>query len=214
MERDHWNLGAWGGIPVAMHWTVLLSFAWLYLFLGSLLDTAIAATALLLLFVAHEFGHVLVMRRRRVPVERIMLNGLHGRTEATYAGTRDQAWIAWGGVGAQLLILTLAYAVWVGLGTAQLHQAQALYAPAFLVFTKLNIFLIIIALLPIGPFDGAAAWSLLPMLRASLKRGKQPKKPPRLTEAQRRELEAQSEKTAAELINKVRQKTGEPSEDA
>ncbi len=213
MERDHWNLGVWGGIPVSMHWTVLLSFAWLYLFLGDLVSTAIGAVALFVLFVAHEFGHVLVMRRRRVPVERIMLNGLHGHTEPTYASERDQAWIAWGGVGAQLVILGLAYAIWAGLAAAKQPLLLSLYMPVFLVFTRFNIFLIVIALLPIGPFDGAAAWRLFPMLRASWKR-RRPPAPRKLTPQQQRELEAESQKTAAELINKLRQKAGESSEDA
>ena len=31
MRRDSWELGTWGGIPVSMHWTVLLSAAWLYI---------------------------------------------------------------------------------------------------------------------------------------------------------------------------------------
>jgi hypothetical protein len=51
------------------------------------------------------------------------------------------------------------------------------------------------------------------MLRASWKR-RRPQAPRKLTPQQQRELEAESQKTAAELISKLRQKAGESSEDA
>src|SRR5437868_7280002 len=38
--RDHWQLGNWLGIPVRMHWTVLIAFVWLYLIFSDLLATA------------------------------------------------------------------------------------------------------------------------------------------------------------------------------
>ena len=43
MRQDYWQLGTWGRIPVAMHWTVLLNFAWLYIIFMDLLATLIGA---------------------------------------------------------------------------------------------------------------------------------------------------------------------------
>jgi stage IV sporulation protein FB len=219
MEQNYWQLGTWRRIPVSMHWTVLLVFAWLYLIFWSLLGTVIASAAFFSLLVAHELGHVAVLRVRKISVESIELSGLHGRTSHGWASASDEILVAWGGVAAQLVVLLLA--VVAGYLLDFRNPVVALIAaPILFVFTKLNIFLVILALLPIGPFDGHAAWAVIPWLRKTIRRRRQiardiklfPEKG--LSPEKRRELEESSTKAASELMEKLAKKPEGRKEDA
>ena len=80
---------------------------------------------------------------------------------------------------------------------------------AFIALTKLNIFLMVIALIPIGPFDGRAAWSIFCYMKSAARKRKRAKQekllhPERaLSPERRRELEESSERAAADLLGKV-----------
>ncbi|MGZ5061973.1 MAG: hypothetical protein ACXWAU_08890 [Usitatibacter sp.] len=220
MEQNYWELGRWGRIPVSMHWTVLITIAWLYLWLGDLVATAIAFAAFFVLLVVHEMGHVAVLRRRKIPVESITLYGIHGRTAHGYASPGDEILVAWGGVAAQLVLLALALAASYTLDFSSLPAAAAVAGPILFVFVKLNIFVMVIALLPIGPFDGRAAWAAIPWIRASIRRRRRAARERKLFPEQglspqkRRELEESSAKEAAELMRKFAKKTDDRREDA
>lgn len=220
MRKDAWDLGYWGGIPVSMHWTVLLVFVWMYLVFWSLAPAAIASVAFLLLLVAHELGHVFVLRRRKVPVVAITLYGLHGETAYGdfVAKPADEVAIAWGGVGAQGVILVLALVARAFVDVSAIPWGSVIVGTFLFVFIQINIVLMILALLPIGPFDGHAAWKVIPRMRAALRRRRKPperqappKPPPEpeveLTPEQQRELDASSEKAAADLIAKLTRKS-------
>ena len=212
MEQNYWQLGRWLRIPVAMHWTVLIAVVWLYLFFWDLLATAIASLAYFALLVAHEFGHVAVLRWRKIAVENIELNGLHGRTSHGWASPGNDILVAWGGVSAQLLVLLLAWAAGASLDTRTLPAAALIAGPLLFVFIKLNVVLMIVALLPLGPFDGHAAWAAIPWLRKRLRRRRQranvvelfPEK--MLSPKKRRQVEESSTKAAADLLDKVSKK--------
>jgi stage IV sporulation protein FB len=212
MEQNYWQLGRWLRIPVAMHWTVLIAVVWLYLFFWDLLATAIASLAYFALLVAHEFGHVAVLRWRRIAVESIELNGLHGRTSHGWASPGNDILVAWGGVGAQLLVLLLAFAAGASLDMRTLPAVALIAGPLLFVFIKLNVVLMIVALLPLGPFDGHAAWAAIPWLRKRLRARRRranvvelfPEK--KLSPKKRREVEESSTKAAADLLDKVSKK--------
>lgn len=220
MEQNYWQLGTWRRIPVSMHWTVLIVFAWLYLFFWDLVATAIASAAFFSLLVAHEFGHVAVLRWRKIAVERIELNGLHGKTSHAWASEADEILVAWGGVAAQLVVLLLALAARYAFDLGTMPAVLFVVGPILFVFTQLNIFLMIVALLPIGPFDGHNAWAAIPWLRKTLRRRRQvareiklfPEKG--LSPEKRRELEESSTKAAADLIEKLSRKPEDRREDA
>lgn len=220
MEKSHWELGTWGRIPVSMHWTVLLSFAWLYFFFWSLPATAIGAVALFALFVAHEFGHVAVLRRRKVAVESIELNGIHGRTSHAWASPRDETMAAWGGVGAQLLVLVAAWVASRAIDFSDKPIAAFIVAPMLFVLININIVLMIIALLPIGPFDGHAAWAVIPQARSAMRKRRKAARDAKLfpeehlSPDKRAELEEASSKAAAELMGKLARKPDSRKEDA
>lgn len=204
---NYWQLGKWGGIPVAMHWTVLLVFAWMYLILGDFLAAAIASGALFVLFAAHEFGHVAVLRSRKMFIDRVTFYGIHG--EVSHGPARkhtDEILVAWGGVIAQIVVLLFAL-----LGRFLLSSFESSYlwivaGPILFVFTKLNLFLILVALLPIGPFDGRQAWKVIPWLREKFRRRKRNETEIELTPEKRRELEESSEKMTADLLDKLGKK--------
>jgi Zn-dependent protease len=209
MDENYWQLGVWRRIPVAMHWSVLLSCVWLYLFFWDLLATAIASVAFFALLLAHEFGHVAMLRRKKIAIESIELYGIHGKTSYGWASDTDEILIAWAGVGAQMMVMLAA----IGLSYASLLVDSplllSLAQPVWFVFIKLNVLLMIVALLPIGPFDGHQAWRVTPWLKKSLRQRKHSKQRAKvlpgekLSPEKRRELEAKSSKVTAELLEKL-----------
>ena len=220
MRQDYWQLGTWGRIPVSMHWTVLLSFAWLYIIFFDLVATLFGAVALAVLFVAHEYGHVVVLRRRKIAVTGISFFGIHGETSFNEYAAKpgDEVAVAWGGIAAQVVVMLLALAANAFVPFREAPWAAVAWAPMFLIFTKFNIFLMIIALLPIGPFDGHKAWKVFPRMRAGMKRKPAPKARPApppspepeatVSEERQRELDEAAEKEAEELIRKLTGKSG------
>ena len=219
MEQNHWQLGRWLRIPVSMHWTVLIAVVWLYLFFWDLLATAIASVAFFGLLVAHEFGHVAVLRWRKIAVDSIELNGLHGRTSHAWASPANQILVAWGGVGAQLAVLLVAAAAAALLDMRSLPLLAVIAGPMLFVFIKLNVVLMIVALLPLGPFDGHAAWQVIPWLRKTLGKRRRPSTvvemfpEKKLSPQKRRELEERSTQAAAELMDKLAKKPPDRKED-
>jgi Zn-dependent protease len=219
METNYWQLGTWRRVPVSMHWTVLIAFAWLYLFFFDLLATAIASVAFFALLVAHELGHVVVLRRRKIAVASVELFGIHGRTSHAWASATDEIRIAWGGVGAQMVVLVLALGTGYALEPVTIPIVWTIAGPILFVLTKLNIFLMLIALLPIGPFDGHAAWAVIPRLRKAIRGQRAPNAAVQFPERdlppdKLREFEESSTKAAAELLEKLGRKGQDRKEDA
>jgi stage IV sporulation protein FB len=206
MEKDRWDLGRIGGIPVAMHWTVLITALWLLFWLRDVVGTLIAIPVLIALFLAHEFGHVFVARRRRVKVFDITLSGLHGHTGHDTASHRDDVAIAWGGVGAQMVLLVAALLVsWFVLPLLP-AGATRFVSPVLWVLVDLNIFFAVIALLPIGPFDGHRAWKVIGLVKTWWKKRGQPKP---LSEKQHRDLDKQSRAEVVDLVERLKKKSAE-----
>lgn len=220
MDKNFWQLGAWRGVPVAVHWTVLFVFVWLYFFFRDVLATVIASVAFFGVLVVHELGHAAVLRWKKTEVESITFYGLHGTTEYSWASAANEILIAWGGVAAQLVLLLLAAAVSYVPGISTTPIIATVAVPVLFVFIQVNIFLMVVALLPIGPFDGRRAWAVIPRLRARMRRRRQaagalkadPEK--NLSPARRRELEDASAKAAAELLEKMARKSRNRNEDA
>jgi Zn-dependent proteases len=145
---------------------------------------------------------------------------VHGKTAHGYASHGDEILVAWGGVAAQLLLLVLALAAAYALGFSTLTLLHAVAGPVLFVFININVFVMIVALLPIGPFDGRAAWAAIPYLRGSLRKrrriAREKKMFPEqaLSPEKRRELEESSAKETADLMQKFSKKTDDRREDA
>jgi Zn-dependent protease len=222
MRQDYWPLGTWGRIPVTMHWTVLLSFAWMYLVFFDIVLTLVAIPFVLLLLVAHEWGHVIALRRRKIGVTGVALFGIHGETSYNEYAARpsDVVAVAWSGVIAQLVVMLLAFLAVTFIPFDAIPFGATLSTVIFVVLVKINVFLMIVALLPIGPFDGHQAWKIIPRRRAAAKKPAKAKPvaappPPvadpeeSLSPQERNELDQASEKAAADLMAKLRGKSGE-----
>src|SRR6185312_9336548 len=198
MDENYWQLGTWGRIPVAMHWTVLLAFAWMYLVFWSVPATLVGAVALFFVLAVHELGHVAVLRRRKVSIDSITFFGVHGTTSHGYAGPGVEIAVAWAGVAAQAVLLAASLVVGDLVDFSSIPLLAWAWGVTYLVWTKLNVFVMVIALLPLGPFDGRVAWSVFGYMKGAMRRRRKRKQelllnPERaLSPERRRELEESS----------------------
>jgi Zn-dependent protease len=219
MRQDYWPLGTWGRVPVTMHWTVLLSFAWMYLVFFDLVLTLAAIPFVFLLLVAHEFGHVVALRRRKIAVTGIALFGIHGETSYNEYAAKpgDVVAVAWAGIAAQAVVMLLALAAVSFIPFGAVPFGGLLSTVIYVVLVKINVFLMIVALLPIGPFDGHQAWKVIPRTRAALKRRRKAKPAPpppgvdpveKLSPEERAALDQVSGKEAADLMARLTGKSG------
>ena len=218
MRQDSWSLGTWGRVPVQMHWTVLLAFAWMYLIFMDVVLMLLSIPFVFLVLAVHELGHVVMLRRRRIAVTGVSLWGIHGETSyneyAAKAG--DTVAVAWGGVLAQLALMLVALAATAFVPFGAIPFGAQLSTVMFVVLVKLNLFVMIVALLPIGPFDGHAAWQVIRRTRAKMKAKAPAKAKPapaaapeaHVPEERQRELDETAEREAAELIRKLTGKSG------
>jgi Zn-dependent protease len=208
--RSSWKLGRWRGVPISLHWTVLIGIPWFYYETRSLAGTAIAFVAFCFLIFVHELGHAAVARWRGVKVEGIRLFFIHGTctTEEPYYEL-DDVLIAWGGVAAQFVVLVIAFGADLLLA-AFAPSGHWLASSVLRVFIGANLFIMIVNLIPVAPFDGFKAWRILPILRdwwqrtswaASLRRRSAARET-----ARTKELEAKSERIAADIIDKLKKR--------
>ena len=119
----------------------------------------------------HELGHAAMVRLVGARVSNIDVHGLGG--SCSWYGNPTplgRAWIAWGGVLAQAVVLAFAWTWILVRPPHSVFAAQLLSA-----YTYSNLWLMAINLLPIPPLDGAEAWALPGLLRKwwQLRRAKQ-----------------------------------------
>ncbi len=206
--RSTWRLASWRGVPVTLHWTVLLALPWFYYQTRSVSATAISCVAFFFLLVVHELGHAAVAKWRNVDVESIQLYFIHGLcTHDEPYHEEDDVLIAWGGVAAQLVVLVVAFGASL-LWAAFEPFAYGYAAPLFRVLIQTNLLMVVINLIPVPPLDGAKAWRALPLLREraqhtswgawlrklSAARGR----------ARNKKLEAKAQRITAEIIEKLK----------
>jgi len=157
--------GHLGGVPVYVHWTVLAACLLVLVGAVSSLNRVAAATMALLGYFSavllHEWGHVVLARKRRCQVYAIALYPLVGITRLEHPRTRlDHCLIAWGGIlfqGAVGLPM-LAWIAFVGYTRIEAVNAfMAMVGYLTLVMLPLN-------LAAVPPLDGAVAWGIVPIL--------------------------------------------------
>lgn len=205
--QDHWDLGRIGRLPVSLHWTALMAFPWLFLWMQSLVAAFIGTVAFMVLMLAHEFGHVFAARSCKVPVYSIQIAGMHGETARGYARSRGQeVFISWGGVLAQLLVLLVAVVGLTAVAHTQSRIVDLIAGPVFVVWTQWNVFLMVVALLPIGPMDGHMAWKVFPLIRDAFRQRGSGRKGVRLSAAQREALRQDSERKVVDIMERLKKK--------
>jgi stage IV sporulation protein FB len=158
LERGYFTLVRVRGVPVRLHWTLPIGM----LLLSGLRFAPGAWIGVALLIAIHEAGHAILVHRMGLSNLGIDLTGFGGRCR--YAGDPtplQRSVIAWGGVIAQLALLLVTYGLIAVFGVPSIPFADDLAD----IFTRANLILIAINLLPIPPLDGAEAWPLLAYFR-------------------------------------------------
>jgi Zn-dependent protease len=150
----YWQPFSLRGIPIRFHWSVLLGA---FLFSGFRFAPAFWLSFPVLVLV-HELGHAWVIRRLGHRALAVEVTGFGGTChwDPRFASRLHHALVAWGGVGAQVVLLLAAVTYLFVTGGPRLPwEAEVLH-----VFTTTNVMLIALNLLPIAPLDGARAWML------------------------------------------------------
>jgi|SRR5581483_1021781 len=151
------------GVPVYVHWSVLLLIPIVCVIEKSLLTAFLGTLACTVVIAVHELGHAAVARRFGLRVRSLRLALLAGQCVVeTPRSKRAHVAIAWGGVAAQLVLGVVTWVVAMSCAAANVRIPSVLN-PFFAVFELLNPFIAACNLLPIRPFDGAAAWGLHPL---------------------------------------------------
>jgi Zn-dependent protease len=153
-ERGCVRIATIRGVPLHVHWSAVLVvfvvFTW-RVSLGAL----VGMVAILL---AHEAGHAVFVRWRGLTPVSIVLTGIGG--ECRYVGDADAydtAFIAWGGVFAQVLLLVATLGCGYAVPEARL---PVLVRDALWMLIVANAAMIALNLLPVRPLDGAKAWRI------------------------------------------------------
>jgi Zn-dependent protease len=122
---------------------------------------AVAIAAYFAAMLLHEWGHVVLARRRKCQVHEIELYPFVGLTRFSQPRTRlDHCIIAWGGVLFQGAV-GVPILVWILLvGYTRVEVVNAFMA----MFGYLTMVMLPLNLVPIPPLDGAIAWGIVPIL--------------------------------------------------
>lgn len=194
----------WRGIPVILHWSLLLWPVYWIAMGQPWLRALIAFPAAILLMFAHEAGHAIVARMRHTRVHAIKLFGLHGMCTHELPYSRlDDVLIAWGGVAAQAVVLLIALLCKSLLAGVLSFQMRMWLDPVFSVFIAANCVMAIINLLPFRGLDGSKAWQIVPMM---LQDGGSKAKGAWKGWRKQQNAARQSKEVADDLINRLRKK--------
>lgn len=158
--NGYFRLGRPAGVELRLHWSVPVGA----LIAGGLRIEPLLWLGFILVIMVHELGHVALGRIMGLQVVGIDLTGIGG--QCRWRGESeplDHAWIAWGGVLAQGVLLLGTLAV-TGLWPSRASAEWALIRHAFI---QINLWIIAINLLPFPPFDGQRAWGLFGELEAA-----------------------------------------------
>lgn len=176
-----------GGVPIRAHWTLPLGL----LFFSGFRMAPGLWVGIVAIIVLHELGHAFVVSRVGLANLGIDLTGFGGK--CAWAGSpspTERAWVAWGGVLAQLPLLIVSFLVITLVGPLE----SELLADLGDAFVRVNAILIVINLIPFPPLDGAEAWPLFGHLRRDWKREREWKK--RLTKRPEDEREREAGREA------------------
>ena len=148
------------GIPVLVHWSFPLGVVFVAFFLGDVswataIPLVLAYTTLILL---HELGHALAARIFTLDVHVLLVSAVGGWcfAEGPSSATAKVAFYS-GGIIAQLLVLAITAAYLVLFG-----NPPTVFLNSFvLVFTVVNVIILVVNILPAEGTDGKKLWQVL-----------------------------------------------------
>ena len=156
------SLGSFAGIRVQLHWTLLITFAGLFVWLlwesQSISLAGRGLFVILLLFVCvllHELGHALTAKVFRVHTQDVTLYPIGGIARLEYMPRvpHQELYIAAAGPAVNLVIALVLYAFLLPSGTS-LSPSRFLQAPLIVQLAWMNLALFAFNLLPAFPMDG------------------------------------------------------------
>jgi Zn-dependent protease len=156
------------GADVYVHWTV---FAIAGLLLLGVIQrpvlTLVALVCFLSVIFVHECGHLIAAQRLGCKVYSIQLYPVFGFTNFETPWTRfDHCVIAWGGVLAQAVV-ALPFVTYVMVfGYTRVGPVNAM----LVILGFYSLFVAVLNLIPVRPFDGAIAWAIVPEFFRHLQR--------------------------------------------
>jgi Zn-dependent protease len=152
-SQGYLTVGSFDGAPIRIHWsTPLTAFV-----LGAGHWAPVFWMAYALVILTHEIGHALMVRRVGGTIESIEVTGWGGHCDASGSLTEfEEALVAGGGGAAQAVLFAVVGLLYLAFGYPQNELILELVAALL----GLNLFLLLINLLPIPPLDGARAWPL------------------------------------------------------
>jgi Zn-dependent protease len=153
LKAGYFRVGRLAGVDLRLHWSVPVGA----LVFGGLSFEPVLWLAFLAVLFVHELGHALWVRGFGFPLTGIDVTGFGGHCR--FRGSADaleHALIAWGGVTAQALLLIATCLGGVVFG----HPASHYGALVEHAFVQINLWILLLNLLPFPPLDGARAWRL------------------------------------------------------
>ena len=176
--RWSWRIGTLAGIPVYVHFTFFLIFAWVALQTGTkdgwgnLLGSLLFVAALFGCVVLHELGHALAARRFGIQTRDITLLPIGGlaRLERMPKDPKQELVVALAGPAVNVII---AAGLFLVLGSLPaLDQLPAQVRPQLFLqqLMVVNVFLVLFNLLPAFPMDGGRVLRALLATRLSYPR--------------------------------------------
>lgn len=155
-DRGSLVVGRIRGIPVRLHWSIPV----MMIFFSRFRFEPVFWATMMFVILVHELGHAWQVRRFGLRVTEVQLDGMGGH--CAWSGTAtplQRAWIASGGVIAQLLLLPIAIVIF-GFET---HYGTWGQVQDGLIWT--NLYMAAFNLIPYPPLDGAEAWKLPRLLQ-------------------------------------------------
>lgn len=153
-------LGRFRGAPIRLHWTVPLGIV---VFTGLRFAPG-AWLGFVLLILVHELGHAIAVASARLEVSAVDVLGFGGLCRWDgYPTPRQRVLIAWGGILAQAVLGLATLAALFAFG----RPASPFTADLVEAFTRTNVWLIMVNLLPVPPLDGVEAWGVIGLFNAS-----------------------------------------------
>ncbi len=153
MNTGYLHLFRFRGMPIRMHWAVLVLTAYV---VGENKYALAGMLGFLTIVLAHELGHAVLVRKYRLRVHEIRIHPFGGECihEAS-SRPRTDSIIAWGGVLAQLALCAVAVSVLV------LARPSNPWTETYLERLIIpNLIMAAFNLIPISPLDGHLAWRL------------------------------------------------------
>jgi len=158
LDRGYLRVARLWGAELRVHWSVLAAAA----LAGRLRFEPVIWGGVLAVLVGHQLGHALAVAGAGGTLLGLDTTGIGGSCRWRGAGSvLERAWVAWGGMLMQAVLLGFA------LACSDSLAASSTGSQLRFCFVELNLALLVINLLPLPPLDGALAWRIFGALRDS-----------------------------------------------